>query len=83
MVTVDGMDEYETIIASNVAGDTAAAEVLDDAVTGNETMPADRAENEALRVSEERYALAVGGAHDALWDWGIEKGVIYTSPRMS
>jgi hypothetical protein len=49
MVTVDGMDEYETIIASNVAGDTAAAEVLDDAVTGNETMPADRAENEALR----------------------------------
>jgi PAS domain-containing protein len=38
---------------------------------------------EALRVSEERYALTVGGAHDALWDWDIEKGVIYTSPRMS
>ena len=38
---------------------------------------------EALRVSEERYALAVGGAPDALGDWDSEKGVIYTSPRMS
>jgi hypothetical protein len=49
MVTVDGMDEYETIIAANAAGDKAAAEVLDNAITDNETMPANRADNESLR----------------------------------
>jgi len=37
---------------------------------------------QALRESEERYALATAGTNEGIWDWDIASDRLYASPRM-
>ncbi|MDM7853332.1 substrate-binding domain-containing protein [Cellulomonas alba] len=41
----------------------------------------ERALADAVRASEERYALASMAAQDGTWDWDVSAGTVYYSPR--
>jgi PAS domain S-box-containing protein len=41
----------------------------------------DQATQQALAESEERFALAVLGTTDGIWDWNIRTGAVYFAPR--
>src|SRR3546814_11394377 len=36
----------------------------------------------ALRQSEQRYALALSGANEGIWEWGDEVDGVYASQRL-
>jgi len=40
-----------------------------------------RTSEQALRVSEERFALAVAGSDVGIWDWDLEAGMAFESAR--
>ncbi len=66
-------------LISDVVRDEAGEPVA--LVTTSEDISDRRRRDAQLRESEERYALAVRGANDALWDWNLTTNALYLSPR--
>ena len=78
---------HQVVRVDGVVLDMHAGPILDarGAVVGSSGVATDVTERvraeEALRISEERFALAVKGANDGLWDWSIADDRMYFSPR--
>lgn len=66
--------ERGRVVASDDHGSLDVEGVIVD-VTGRRTI------EEALRESEQRFALALESSENALWDWKVAEGELYLSPQ--
>ncbi len=85
VIMLTGFDDYEVDLEANMLGVT-------DFLLKGELTPTvlERSIRYALRhhsvlrelqQTQDRYALAVRGANDGIWDWDLEAGTIYYAPR--
>jgi diguanylate cyclase (GGDEF)-like protein/PAS domain S-box-containing protein len=64
----------KSVVPIDLAGRTVLLESLVD-------ISEQKAAQEALRISEQRYAMAAQGANDGLWDWDLTVHEVYYSNR--
>ena len=73
-------DQYRWVRVRGMCVRDAAGKPLRMAGSVSDIDARKRAE-ESLRQSEERYALAVAGSDDGVWDWDLRSGMAFESAR--
>lgn len=84
IIMVTGRSESDDIVAAlDLGADDYVVTPVDIpvAIARIRTQLARRQAERALGESEGRYALAVRGANDGIWDWKLDRGEGYFSPR--
>lgn len=85
VIMLTGYDDYEVDLEANMLGvtDFLLKGEMSPMVLERSIRYALRHHSilEELRQTEDRYALAVRGANDGIWDWDLEGRTIYYAPR--
>ncbi|MGF1613194.1 MAG: EAL domain-containing protein [Gammaproteobacteria bacterium] len=74
-------DDGKRVYEMSVMPYRAEGKRIDGAILLFQDITSQHRAHEALRESEQRYALVLEGANDGLWDWNIETGQTFISQR--